>query len=61
MLELRDEAGFMSAQNYYSGLSQYNSSDLAKDGEVRIEVDQRYASLLEKLYELNILEKEKEE
>ena len=51
----------MSAQNYYSGLSQYNSSDLAKDGEVRIEVDQRYASLLEKLYELNILEKEKEE
>lgn len=53
-LEIRDEAGYFSNQNYRR-LTDYNSMNLSKDGRSNVYVDERYASLVTQMRELDIL------
>jgi len=60
VLELRDEAGYVSVLDYYSVLDSSVWED-NKDGEAYVNVDKRYSCLLEKLHELGYLSDERYE
>ena len=53
-LEIRDEAGYANALEYYS-IRQIGSETVSKDGTAYINVDPRYRCLLEKMHELGYL------